>query len=219
MKKILFQGDSITDCHRTKLPMENMGAGYPLLVQAKLGFENPGKYEFVNRGISGNRIVDIYARIKADIINLAPDYMSLLIGVNDVWHDFDFQNGVSADKYEKLYCMLIEEIREALPNIKLMILEPFCIEGMSTQNTEEAPNKLNEFSSEVRKRAAKAKAVAEKYGIIFIPLQDKFDEAAKVVGNEYWIADGVHPAIAGHELIKREWLKAFETLKNDDETV
>ena len=117
MKKILFQGDSITDCHRTKLPMENMGAGYPLLVQAKLGFENPGKYEFVNRGISGNRIVDIYARIKADIINLAPDYMSLLIGVNDVWHDFDFQNGVSADKYEKLYCMLIEEIREALRKV------------------------------------------------------------------------------------------------------
>ncbi len=218
MKKILFQGDSITDCHRTQLPMENMGAGYPLLVQAKLGFENPGKYEFVNRGISGNRIVDIYARIKTDIINLAPDYMSLLIGVNDVWHEFDFQNGVSADKYEKLYCMLIEEIKEALPNIKMMILEPFCIKGISTQNTEEMPNKWDEFSGEVKKRAEKARAVAKKYGIIFVPLQDKFDEAAKVVGNEYWIADGVHPATAGHELIKREWLKAFEMLEKDNTT-
>lgn len=212
MKKILFQGDSITDCNRTKLPMENMGAGYPLLVQAKLGFESPGEYEFVNRGISGNRIVDLYSRIKADIINIAPDYVSFLIGVNDVWHDLDFQNGVSAEKYEKLYCMLIEEIKEALPNIKIMILEPFCIEGSATENTEEEPNKWNEFSSEVKKRAEKARAVAEKYGIVFIPLQDKFNKAIETMENQYWIADGVHPAVAGHELIKREWLKGFEML-------
>ena len=84
MKRILFQGDSITDCGRARENDAHVGTGYALLVKSQLGFENPGEYEFYNRGISGNRIVDLYARIKADIINLAPDYISILIGVNDV---------------------------------------------------------------------------------------------------------------------------------------
>ena len=73
MKTILFQGDSITDCGRNREQLEGTGTGYPLLVKAQLGFENPGEYTFINKGISGNRIVDLYARIKADIINLKPD--------------------------------------------------------------------------------------------------------------------------------------------------
>ena len=204
MSTILFQGDSITD------PLAN---GYTLLVTAQLGFEQPGAYTFFNKGISGNRIVDVYARIKRDIINLAPDYMSILIGVNDVWHEFDFQNGVDPEKFEKIYCMLIDEIKEALPNIKIMIMEPFCLRASATENTEEYPDKWNEFSTAVKERAAKAKKVAEKYDLPFITLQDKFDEAAKLAENSYWLADGVHPTPAGHELIKREWLKTFQKMK------
>lgn len=101
MKTILFQGDSITDCGRSKEDNAQIGTGYALLVKSQLGFEKPNQYEFYNRGISGNRIVDVYARIKADIINLKPDYMSLLIGVNDVWHEIGANNGVDADKFEK----------------------------------------------------------------------------------------------------------------------
>ena len=112
MKTILFQGDSITDCGRNREMITSTGVGYPLLVKAQLGFENPGEYTFINKGISGNRIVDLYARIKADIINLKPDYISFLIGVNDVWHEFGGHNGVDADKFEKIYTMLIEEIKE-----------------------------------------------------------------------------------------------------------
>ena len=111
MKTILFQGDSITDCGRNREQLEGTGTGYPLLVKAQLGFENPGEYTFINKGISGNRIVDLYARIKADIINLKPDYISFLIGVNDVWHEFGGRNGVAAEKFEKIYTMLIEEIK------------------------------------------------------------------------------------------------------------
>lgn len=99
MKKILFQGDSITDAGRSREDLTNLGKGYPLFVAGALGMDEPGEYEFVNRGISGNRIVDIYARIKMDIINLKPDVMSLLIGVNDVWHEVSSQNGVDGDKY------------------------------------------------------------------------------------------------------------------------
>lgn len=209
MERILFQGDSITDAGRGREDFSHVGIGYPLLVKAQLGFENPGAFDFQNRGVSGNRVVDVYARIKADIINLKPDYMSLLIGVNDVWHELSRQNGVDADKFEKIYCMLLDEVYEALPDVKIMLLEPFCLEGSATCDTEEMPGKWNLFQTEVKKRAQKARKVAEKYDVPFIPLQAKFDAASKETENTYWLADGVHPTAMGHELIKREWLKTF----------
>ena len=122
-------------------------------------------------------------------------------------------NGVDADKFEKIYCMLIEEIKSALPDIKIMILEPFCLKGSDTGAREETNERWMKFSSEVKKRAEKAKMVAEKYDLLFVPLQKPFDEAAKLEKNAYWLADGVHPTAMGHELIKREWLKAFAEIK------
>ncbi len=205
MKTILFQGDSITDAGRSREDDNNLGGGYPHLVKATLGFEHPEEYKFINRGISGNRVVDLYARIKVDIINLKPDVMSILIGVNDVWHEFDIQNGVDAEKYYKIYSMLIEEIQAALPDIKIMILEPFTLCGDGNRNYYE------DFRAEVEKRAEKAKQIAEKYNLTFIPLQKKLDEADKIAPG-YWLRDGVHPTEMGHELIKREWIKAFQTL-------
>ena len=214
MKTILFQGDSITDAGRSRKDLESSGEGYALLVKSQLGYENPGKYTFHNRGASGDRIVDVYARMKKDIINLAPDYISILLGVNDVWHEIDFggPNGVDADKYEKIYGMLIEEIQEALPQVKIMIMEPFCLRASATENTEEQPNRWDYFTTEVKKRAERAKKVAEKYHLTFVPLQEKFDEVAKCAENAYWLKDGVHPTPMGHELIKREWLNAFSQI-------
>ena len=212
MKRILFQGDSITDAGRDRQNFSNLGIGYPTLVKAELGFENPEVFDFQNRGISGNRIVDVYARIKSDIINLNPDYMSILIGVNDVWHEISYQNGVDTEKFEKIYCMMLDEIYEAIPDIKIMIFEPFVLEGSATCNTEEMPDKWDVFNSEVKKRAEMAKSVAEKYNIPFIPLQEKFDLVSQKTENSYWLADGVHPTTAGHELIKREWIKHFADL-------
>ena len=205
--RILFQGDSITDAGRDRANIANLGRGYPHLVEAELGFEYPAEYEFINKGISGNRIVDLYARIKCDIINLKPDLMSILIGVNDVWHDnHENPNGVDAEKFYKIYDMLISEIKEALPNIKIFLFEPFVLEGSATIPYWEA------FSTEVPKRAEKVRLIAEKYNLPVISLQDKFDEAAKKAPNEYWLFDGVHPTPKGHELIKKEWLKAFNEM-------
>ena len=204
--KILFQGDSITDAGRARDNDVNVGVGYPLLIKASLGFEEPGKYEFFNRGISGNRVVDVYARIKNDIINLKPDVMSILIGVNDVWHEIANQNGVCADKYFKIYDMLIDEVNSVLPDIKIMIMEPFVLKGPSTEENWEA------FDAEVKKRAAMAKKIAEKYNLPFISLQDGFDKLSKNIEESYWLADGVHPTAMGHEYIKNEWIKAFKAL-------
>lgn len=215
MKRILFQGDSITDCGRSRDNFDAVGTGYPLLVKAFLGKDHPLEFDFQNRGVSGNRVVDVYARIKADIINLKPDYMSILIGVNDIWHELSNRNGVAPDKFEKIYSMLIEEIKEALPDTKIMILEPFCLKGTATDDCEAIPDKWSKFRGGTEQRAERAKKVAERYGLKFIPLQQLFDEAAQNTPTSYWLVDGVHPTAMGHELIKREWLKAFKSISGD----
>ena len=131
--RILFQGDSITDAGRKRDDEKNLGTGYPYLVSATLGFEEPGKYEFINKGIGGSRVIDVYSRINKDIINLKPDVMSLLIGVNDVWEYYaQSPNGTPADKFERIYDMLIAEVKEALPELKIMIFEPFVLRGSGT---------------------------------------------------------------------------------------
>lgn len=207
MKTILFQGDSITDAGRAYHDINNLGFGYPLRVSGNIGFDEAGEYRFINKGISGNRIVDVYARIKADIINLKPDYMSLLIGVNDVWHEIDWQNGIDDAKFDKLYRMLLDEILVALPDLKIMLLEPFVLEGSATTAN------WNLFLEGTKAKAAIVKKIAEDYNVKFIPLQSLFDEVAKKTGNDYWLGDGVHPTPYGHELITREWIKAFNEIK------
>ncbi len=204
--KILFQGDSITDAGRARDNDINVGVGYPILVKAALGFEEPEKHEFINRGISGNRIVDIYARIKLDIINLKPDLMSILIGVNDVWHELARCDGVDADKFFKIYDMLIDEIKQALPDIKILIMEPFVLKASATEENWQT------FRTEVEKRAQMAKKIADKHQLPFIELQAGFDKLAAAAPESYWLADGVHPTSMGHEFIKNEWLKAFKKL-------
>lgn len=210
MIKYLFQGDSITDANRDRdderIGSEIFGYGYPLLFASDILKNNKGKYEFLNRGISGDRIVDVYARIKCDIINLKPDVMSILIGVNDVWHELNEQNGVDTAKFEKVYSMIIEEIKEALPDIKIIILEPFVLYGEGSKRY------YDDFRKGVEEKAAVAKRVADKYNLAFVPLMKQFDDAASDGDTKYWTTDGVHPTAAGHQLIKEELLKAFNSL-------
>lgn len=212
-KRILFQGDSITDCGRARNNLFHLGDGYANLVKATLGFENPGEYEFINQGVSGNRIVDLYARIKSDFINLQPDYASVLIGTNDTWHEISRQNGVETEKFEKIYTMLIEEVLAACPNVKLMIFAPFIVEGCSTSNTEEEPNRFERFKVDIAEKIAAAKRVAEKFNLPCVDLQEAFDKACTLAPSEYWTHDGVHPTACGHEIIKRLWIETFEKIK------
>ena len=212
-KRILFQGDSITDGGRNRNDFYGLGVGYPLLVKAALGFDNPDAYEFINRGVSGNRIVDLYARIKIDFINLKPDYASIYIGINDTWHEIAHKNGVATDKFEKIYTMLIDEIQAACPNTKLIIIAPYVLEGPSTCNTEEIPDRWERFKTDVAEKAAVAKKIAEKFGLPLIELQPTFDEVCKTAPAVYWTADGVHPTPCGNELIKRLWIETFNKIK------
>ena len=203
MKRILFQGDSITDCGRSREVLTDVGNGYPYLVRAHYGLEKPGQFEIVNRGISGNRSVDVYARIKADIINLKPDIMSMLIGVNDVWHEFGNKNGVEPERFEKVYRMLIEDTKAKLPNIKFMLMEPFVLPGRATEAAWE------DFSGTVYQLAEIVQKLAKEYNLSFVPLQEKLNAACKLCPPEYWLGDGVHPTAAGHRLISDAWLEVF----------
>ncbi len=198
MKTFIILGDSITDCDRNRDDINSLGMGYPAVTAANIGILHPQKFRFINEGISGNRIVDVYARIKRDILNQKPDYLSILIGINDVWHELGDKNGVAAPKFEKIYSMLIEEIKEELPEIKIFILEPFVTPGTATDEH------IEYFRTETTLRAEATKRIAEKYDLTFIPLQDKFDEAMKLAPASYWTRDGVHPTAEGHGIIARE---------------
>ncbi len=206
MKTYLFQGDSITDAYRLKdsSNLQYFGYGYATMVAGRLHQKYPGEFTFFNRGVSGDRTVDLYARIKKDVINLKPDYMSVLVGVNDICHDFTQQNGVSPEKYEKILTMYLSEIQEALPNIKIVILEPFIADGEFTR--EQGP----ELRPQVEKVAAAAKRVAAALQLPFVPLQKTFDEWVQKYGETYVTHEGVHPTNAGHTIIAEALLQTLE---------
>ena len=205
MKRILFQGDSITDAGRYREDPSNLGQGYPNFVAGRLGLQNPGRYDFYNRGISGSRIVDLYARIKSDILNLHPDYMSILIGVNDVWHEKDWKNGVSSSKFKKIYSMLLEEVKEELPDIKMMLLEPFVLSGPATESS------ISWFREEVGLRAIAVKELAAEYNMLFVPLQEDLDKLVELAPATYWLGDGVHPTVYFHQYLTDKWIDSFNT--------
>lgn len=203
MKTFLFQGDSITDANRDDDDDFSLGLGYPLLIGEDFAKSGNNEIQFMNRGVSGDRITDVYARIKEDIINLKPDFMSILIGVNDVAHELTMQCGVDTKKFEMIYGMLIEEIKEALPDIKIIIMEPFVLKGSATSEL------WSDYKKEVKARGEAAKRAALKYGLCFVELQNKFDEACADGDTSYWSVDGVHPTAAGHQIIKEELMKTI----------
>ncbi len=208
--KILFFGDSITDAGRNKNEdgtSSSLGYGYVRAVGGQLMGEDPVKYELFNRGISGHRVVDLYARIKCDCWNLQPDVLSILIGVNDVWHGVHHENGVEIDRFEKVYRMLLEDTLKVLPNVKLMILEPFVLPGSATLYLD----KYQEFLA-VKEYAKVCKKLAQEFNAVFIPLQEQFDKTQEKYGeNTYFLRDGVHPNTAGAQLIANAWLDAFKS--------
>jgi lysophospholipase L1-like esterase len=204
MNIVLF-GDSITDMGRDRttdcLPF-SLGMGYPFFIAGELKSVDPNRYTVYNRGIGGNRIVDLYARIKADVWNLKPDVLSILIGVNDIWHELDSQNGVDIERWEKVYRMILEDTKKRLPDCKIVLCEPFVLKGSATQE------KYDGFLR-VKQYAKILKRIADEYNALFLPLQEKFDLAAEKFGAENYLYDGVHPSVLGAKLIADEWRKLF----------
>ena len=205
--KIVFLGDSITDMGRNRgndFTPFSYGVGYVGVVASQLTKNAPGVYRIYNRGVSGDNVAQLYARLRSDVWHLQPDVLSILVGVNDVWHELDCM-GVDIVRYEKIYRAIIEETKEKLPNVKMILCEPFVLKG-----TETASN--YDYFLQVKDYAKVVKRLAEEYGLYFLPLQDKLDEAAAKFGAEYYLPDGVHPSISGAGLIADEWMKLFNNM-------
>jgi lysophospholipase L1-like esterase len=206
--KIVFFGDSITDAGRNReLDGDNssLGRGYVVHAASRLLEREPDGYEIINRGISGDRVVDLYARIKRDVWNLHPDLLSIYIGVNDVWHEIDLKNGVEQERFERIYKTMLDETIERLPDTKIMLVAPFVQRGRATEE------KFGEFE-EVYEYAAIVKRIAEEYRLPLVELQKPFDDAAEKYGIETLTHDGVHPTVRGAILLAGEWLKAFDKM-------
>lgn len=207
MKTFVFQGDSITDSERNRNNDWNLGYGYSNLVASELNFRRPNEFNFINRGVSGDKVSDMYSRIKRDTIDFRPDYLSILIGVNDVWHplnDEDQTGGFSAERYTQLLSMFIEDVLSVKKDTVIALLEPFVLDGHATHE------KIDAFNAGVSARAEAAKKVAEKYNLIFVPLQEVFNKKLELAPADWWLIDGVHPTHAGHQLIANELIKALE---------
>lgn len=200
---VLFQGDSITDAGRDKKSdapnnFSALGQGYAnMIASALLGEHAALQLRCYNRGISGHKVPDLQARWQKDTIDLKPALLSILIGVNDIWHKLDGKyNGTVAD-YEQGFTKLLADTRAALPNTRLVICEPFVLHCGAVNE---------KWFPEFDERRAVARRVADAAGATWVPFQTMFDEATKAAPPKYWAADGVHPTMAGHALMAKTWL-------------
>lgn len=207
---ILFQGDSITDTGRsrdadkTNTPnnQPGLGSGYAWFAAAELLVSRPNDgLKIFNRGVSGNKVYQLAERWQSDCLDLKPDVLSVLVGVNDFWHTQDprlnYQGTVEI--YERDYLALIVRTKQALPQVKLVLCEPFVLRCGAVKDS---------WFPQFDQYRAAAQRVAEKHQAVFIPLQTIFDEATKYAPPEHWAGDGVHPTAAGASLMAHFWLKA-----------
>ncbi len=206
MKTLLFQGDSITDAGRDRNDWEDirhtpLGNGYVALLAAEIYGTRPEEdWRIFNRGLSGNKVVDLYARWRKDALNLRPDILSILVGVNDTAHERQERyNGVELPRYDEFIRRLVSWSLETLPDVKIVLMEPFVL---PFGNVDES------WLDEMAARGEIVRKAAADLGTVFVPLQKKFNEAAAAHGMEYWLRDGEHPTYAGHWLVAGEWLKA-----------
>ncbi|MDP2335826.1 MAG: SGNH/GDSL hydrolase family protein [Bacteroidota bacterium] len=205
---ILFQGDSITDAGREKEKQQSnspwsFGYGYAYLAAANLlNTRSAQNLSIYNRGISGNKVYQLADRWQKDCFDLKPNLLSILIGVNDFWHKLDGKYDGTVEKYENDYRQLLNLTKKILPDVKLVIGEPFAVLGCSAVNEKWYP----EFDS----YRASSKKLANEFDAIFIPYQAIFDEAQKQAPGKYWTGDGVHPSMAGSSLMAEAWLKAVK---------
>jgi lysophospholipase L1-like esterase len=205
---ILFQGDSITDAGRSrdreKQGVANnqagLGNGYAWLAAAELLVDRPADHlKIFNRGVSGNKVYQLAERWQADCLDIKPDVLSILIGVNDIWHTLEPKLGYNGtvEIYERDYHALIDRTKRALPKVKLVVCEPFVLRcGAVT----------TKWFPEFDLYRGAARRVATKHRATFVPFQRMFDEAVKYAPPEHWAGDGVHPSPAGAALMAHFWL-------------
>lgn len=180
----MFQGDSITDGNRTRNNDWNhvLGHGYQYIIASKLWYDFPKKeFHFFNRGISGNKVTDLAARWQPDTLDLKPDLLSILIGINDTSAFIDGNKDFTVQQYESVYRSLLEQTRKELPDVQFVLCEPFIL------SVGRVKEKWDVYSTEVAKRQQVVKRLAAEYKAIFVGFQNAFDKALSKAASNYWI--------------------------------
>jgi lysophospholipase L1-like esterase len=202
---ILFQGDSITDAGREKekqLPnsADSFGKGYAFIIGAGLlDLFSHMNISVFNRGISGNKVYQLAERWQKDCLDLKPDLLSILIGINDYWHMRNGKYDGTVERYETDYRQLLKLTKETLPNINLVICQPFALPGTTAVD--------DTWVEPVKAYQDVALKLSKEFKAIWVPFQQVFDEAIKHAPAKYWAADGVHPSMAGAHLMASAWGK------------
>lgn len=199
--RILFQGDSITDGNRGRDadPNHILGHGYQFIISSRYGARLAERHlTFMNRGISGHRVSDLAHRWQADTLDLKPDILSILIGVNDL------NSGVTAEQYEQQYDQLLADTVGALPNVRLVLCEPF---GLPVGQKKEI---WATYRAQLEVRQAIIARLAGKYRAALVHFQKVFDDATTRAPADYWIWDGIHPTYPGHQLMADEWIRTVQ---------
>lgn len=205
---ILFQGDSITDARRKKDDTAAnspaaLGVSYPFLATAELLYRYPGKsLKCYNKGVSGNKVYQLAERWQADCLDLKPTVLSILVGVNDFWHTLTNGYQGTIKTYRDDYKALLDRTKQALPDVKLIIGEPYAVIGVKAVDDKWYPA-FNDYRQAARE-------IADSFGAVFIPYQEIYDKAQKTAPGSYWTVDGVHPSIAGARLMSEAWLQTVK---------
>ncbi len=199
---ILFQGDSITDAGRNRgaTSANNasaLGNGYPFLLACDLLRDHAtAKLRVYNRGVSGNKVPDLQARWQKDCLDLKPAVLSILVGVNDIWHKLNGQYKGTVEDYETGYRQLLKETQDKMPATRIVICEPFALRCGAIND---------KWFPEFDERRAVAAKLAKELKLTFVPFQSMFDKAIQQAPPAYWAGDGVHPSLAGHALMSKTW--------------
>lgn len=205
---ILFQGDSITDAGRKKdsTDVNNaaaLGAGYAMIAASGLLFNYADKnLKIYNRGISGNKVYQLAERWQKDALDIKPNVLSILVGVNDFWHTLTNGYKGTIKTYNDDLRALLDKTRQNLPGVKLIIGEPYAVKGIKAVDEKWYP-----AFDDYRKSA---RDIADSYNAVFIPYQSIYDKAQKSAPGVYWTGDGVHPTLAGAHLMAHAWLEAVK---------
>ncbi len=199
---VLFQGDSITDAGRNRNSAaandrNGLGHGYPYLLAGALLADHPqARLKVFNRGISGHKVPDLDDRWQEDTIDLKPTVLSILVGVNDIWHKLAGRYDGTVDDYLSGFRALLQRTTAALPETRIVVCEPFALRCGAVNDS---------WYPEFDQRRAAAKQLADELELAFVPFQSMFDQAVKQAPPQYWAGDGVHPSLAGHALMAKTW--------------
>ena len=197
-QKILFQGDSITDAGRNREEATGLGTGYAMMAASRMQALHPGLgLTFVNKGISGNRAVDLAERWQRDCLDLKPDWVSILIGVNDCWRRYDANDPTPAEFFEKSYRTLLERSRSQ--GIGVIICEPFILP---------CPPDREAWREDLDPKIHVARKLAREFAARLVPYDGVFAAHSLLRPPAFWTPDGVHPSLPGHALMAREWISA-----------